>query len=527
MGLRNIIAQRDQVQNSLGNPLAGGTVFLFEPGTTTLIQAFQDFGLITPLAVPIKLSGSGRANIWIIRDADMRIEDRNGNLILTESNVNPDSLGTTEIGNLIANGGFEIDTDSDGTPDQWILVNETGSTNARDTSESTEGAASFRFTSAGTGGGNLTTNNFFPVNDVDPLRVIFDIRSTLATVRNIVRVEWYDVSQIFISNTDVYDSITNPTSFLSQSLAASPPALARFAKIKLIGIDPSVALAGSTFFDRIEIFYPVEVLGIFDNITIQNNEIITTDTDGDLALNPDGTGRVLVQAPTLVVGETGAGFAIVHAFNDQELRISGGNTTIQGANIRLGGGSAADTGDMEFFNDANRWMFFDESTGIYDLLTGIGVKSIAMRVDASQNVEFFGDVTDQSGIVGFPSGTLMLFQQTAAPTGWTKQVTHNDKALRVVSGAAGSAGTDPFTTVFGANATDSHTLTISQMPSHNHQQQAHNATAATHYGISSARGTAPAATDEPVTLASGGGTGHAHNIDLSVQYVDVIIASKD
>ena len=28
----------------------------------------------------------------------------------------------------------------------------------------------------------------------------------------------------------------------------------------------------------------------------------------------------------------------------------------------------------------------------------------------------------------FPQGTSMLFQQTAAPTGWTKQTTHNDKA---------------------------------------------------------------------------------------------------
>ena len=32
------------------------------------------------------------------------------------------------------------------------------------------------------------------------------------------------------------------------------------------------------------------------------------------------------------------------------------------------------------------------------------------------------------------SGTTMLFQQSTAPTGWTKQTTHNDKALRVVTG---------------------------------------------------------------------------------------------
>ena len=48
--------------------------------------------------------------------------------------------------------------------------------------------------------------------------------------------------------------------------------------------------------------------------------------------------------------------------------------------------------------------------------------------------------TDGSGTLAFatvsvpveiPSGTSMLFQQTAAPTGWTKQTTHNDKAIRL------------------------------------------------------------------------------------------------
>ena len=45
----------------------------------------------------------------------------------------------------------------------------------------------------------------------------------------------------------------------------------------------------------------------------------------------------------------------------------------------------------------------------------------------------------------FPSGTVMLFAQTSAPTGWTKSTTHNNKALRVVSGTAGSGGSNAFT----------------------------------------------------------------------------------
>ena len=273
MGLRNIIRPSEQLTNSKGQPLSGGFVKLTEPGgsATDYIPAFREAALLTPLDCPCVLSGSGRAEIWINQDCDMRVEDRNGNLIFTQDNANPDGLSGENVDNLLSNGGFETDADSNNIPDNWDLVNETGSSNARDTSESSEGAASMRFTSTGTGGGNVTTSNFFPVNDSTNLRVNFDIRSTLATVKNIVRVEWYDISQVSISNTDVYDSVANPTSYTRFQVSAAPPANARFAKLKLIGIDPSVALSGSTYFDNVQAFYPLEVLGEFD--TIQPNHV--------------------------------------------------------------------------------------------------------------------------------------------------------------------------------------------------------------------------------------------------------------
>lgn len=127
-----------------------------------------------------------------------------------------------------------------------------------------------------------------------------------------------------------------------------------------------------------------------------------------------------------------------------------------------------------------------------------------------------------------PSGTLMLFQQTAAPTGWTKQATHNDKALRVVSGAVGSGGSVAFSTLFGRTAVDSHILTIAEMPAHDHtRSQRNNATA---FGAASQSAT-PTALGAIVNTSStgptGGDGGHVHNIDMRVQYVDLIIASKD
>lgn len=50
-----------------------------------------------------------------------------------------------------------------------------------------------------------------------------------------------------------------------------------------------------------------------------------------------------------------------------------------------------------------------------------------------------GSSWDDIGTV-IPAGTVMVFYQAAAPTGWTKVVTQNDRALRVVSGTGGGTG---------------------------------------------------------------------------------------
>jgi len=295
MSLNNIIKPQNPLVNSQGIPLSGGNVYLYEPGTTNFIPSFRDSGLTVPHSNPVRLSGSGRANIWIDRDCDMFIFDRNGNQITESLNANPDNLGSSESGGLVANGSFEIDSNSDTIPDSWVLINFSGSSNAIDTTVSTYGAQSFRFTSSGPGGGTLTTENFFPVNDTDDLGVSFDLYSTLVSVRNIVRVEWYDITQVSISNTDVYDSVTNPVTFTKQEVTATPPALARFAKIKLIGIDPSTPLAGSTYFDNVTVLYPIATIsGAFGNLTIQGNEIISTNPNGDINLRPNGTGSVVI-----------------------------------------------------------------------------------------------------------------------------------------------------------------------------------------------------------------------------------------
>ena len=195
------------------------------------------------------------------------------------------------------------------------------------------------------------------------------------------------------------------------------------------------------------------------------------------------------------------------------------------------------------------------------------VTSSATNIDGSGNVS----ISTTLAASGFTSGTLMLFEQTAAPTGWTKQSTHNNKALRVVSGTASSGGTDVFTTAFGTpsvsgtvgisgapvvgnlavsvsgNIADT-TLTTNQIPSHSHSYQKAVTTYQGQYSDTVASGVGYQSVSTGTT-GNSGAHNHGHNLAgsmtgapgvgnlagslssataaINVQYVDLIIASKD
>jgi hypothetical protein len=166
-----------------------------------------------------------------------------------------------------------------------------------------------------------------------------------------------------------------------------------------------------------------------------------------------------------------------------------------------------------------------------------------------------GSTWTSAAASGFPSGTVMLFAQTNAPTGFTKNTTTGDNsALRVVTGTASTGGSVAFTTAFASQTptgsvsvtsisgtVGSTTLSTPQIPSHTH----------TINPATGGEGTAPLAvrpqgqnTDSSqgtfVTNATGGGGAHDHPfsgsgsgtftgnaINLAVQYIDVIRATKD
>jgi hypothetical protein len=170
-------------------------------------------------------------------------------------------------------------------------------------------------------------------------------------------------------------------------------------------------------------------------------------------------------------------------------------------------------------------------------------------------------------VQAFSTGTVMLFRQTAAPTGWTKDTTNfNDSALRVVTGSVSSGGTQGFTTAFASQAVNgtianttaggsvsisggsvgSYTLSTSEIPSHTHTAPVYNQLNVS--GVFIPRSGAANFNGTWTSDATGGGGGHSHSfsapsgsftgtahnhsftgtaINLAVKYCDVIFATKD
>ena len=175
--------------------------------------------------------------------------------------------------------------------------------------------------------------------------------------------------------------------------------------------------------------------------------------------------------------------------------------------------------------DAQQWN--GVATACVGLETILGTGTTLKGSTADLVARLAVNITAAGALVAFPAGTLMLFVQTSAPTGWTKSTTHNNKALRVVSGTAGSGGSVAFTTAFAAGTltftSDGHAITTAEMPAHTHSQNASGFGTTMVASMTGSLGTS-------TTGSTGGDGAHTHGItgpSLAVNYVDCIIASKD
>lgn len=179
--------------------------------------------------------------------------------------------------------------------------------------------------------------------------------------------------------------------------------------------------------------------------------------------------------------------------------------------------------------------------------TGYNLLITAQQIGDGLQISSDGTVSVERR-VEIPSGTRMLFQQTNAPTGWTKitAAEYNNAALRLVTGnvtnyTAGLAFSTAFATgrattaTAGGGSVGATTLTAAQMPKHKHsvthyvrRESGGDFSSLLYAGTGPNRGT--------MTCAEAGGSGahthgfsgisHSHALNLNVKYIDFIVAQK-
>jgi len=171
----------------------------------------------------------------------------------------------------------------------------------------------------------------------------------------------------------------------------------------------------------------------------------------------------------------------------------------------------------------------DSSTQFY----GVPAPSTAGNVLTSNGTAW----TSAAAPSSFASGTVTIFKQTSAPTGWTKDTTNNNNsALRCVTGTPSTGGTVDFTTAFASQAVSgtigtsgAYTLQTADIPAHTHTAQGAS------FNAGYAAGSNAVDRGSQTTSSTGGGGSHSHSggsftgtaINLAVKYVDVIVATKN
>lgn len=177
------------------------------------------------------------------------------------------------------------------------------------------------------------------------------------------------------------------------------------------------------------------------------------------------------------------------------------------------------------------------------------------RLASAGGVNFYvypGGGGGEDGPTEYNNAT-MIFVQSTAPTGWTKDTTYDDYALRVVSGTPTTGGTLSFTSVFttrpvtGTISTQpfslgNTTLSTAEIPGHTHTYWGSTiGTGSSLVGpLSAVRGPAPTITGSTMgpgtTPASPGAHTHTqptafidtftgNPINLNIKYVDAILAT--
>jgi hypothetical protein len=180
----------------------------------------------------------------------------------------------------VPNGSFEIDSDTDGVPDNWTQNLLPGGSATLDATDQASAGISLKFThpgGAGNGGGYYDSG-YVPCTPLRNLIIGWALKSSIAAIHNAVDVRWYDKSHVYISTTNLYDEAAAcPTDWTQMTGWALPPSTARYFKVRVTGGAVDVSNAGTTRFDDVFIVKnaPIFAAGEITGLTYNDGNPLT------------------------------------------------------------------------------------------------------------------------------------------------------------------------------------------------------------------------------------------------------------
>ena len=264
MSIVNAVTPRFYVRDIRGNALVGAKVYVYEAGTSTLLTTWTDYTKTTENANPVITDSTGAVDIWFEEAAkfDVKTSDDVQVSGYPVDNVQP-QLASTITGNhnLLQNGDFEVDSNSDGVPDNWTVTEETNATIAIDSTSGGQisGVNGLKFTANGDGGGTATSD-IFDVPTSAIINVIFYFKQAdAATGTYSVDLYWYQydgAASAVSASTNVWSSTSGATTtFTKYSRGVTAPSDATQAKLVLTGLaNGGSDESGSCWYDFVNVF---------------------------------------------------------------------------------------------------------------------------------------------------------------------------------------------------------------------------------------------------------------------------------
>jgi hypothetical protein len=246
-----------------------------------------------------------------------------------------------------------------------------------------------------------------------------------------------------------------------------------------------------------------------------------------------GTNRVEYVANNINF-RTGGGNFTISVGGAESLNVNASSVMISGANIlasvaaayTAANNSATSANLTSAWGTANAALANTDATFAGNLTLSISRTVFVGNATVNTSISAGSILTNGVALGGsFEAGTVMLFRQNNAPTGWTKKTCIHDAGIRLVNNTISQVTTsNVFSTVFGQTSTGATTLSTAQMPAHTHSVPAGGSVGSASLGPGCG---GVCRSGAQTTGSAGGGTSHTHPISLQLNYVDMILASKN